>query len=176
MFSVGALWVTGLRVHAHTPFLLLVSSVTIVSILRLHSLTQFVDSTNPTSDNFATAQWSTIELNVDIICSCMPSLRVLLIHLSPKIFWTSQPSNNGYFVHNSSNQQPHRILDNGPKSNILHSPRSTLGQGTFWLHDKADVMLDDLEIASSNLAGQPGIPVTQHSKWPSYVPTRHLSA
>ncbi|PMD42414.1 hypothetical protein L207DRAFT_632186 [Hyaloscypha variabilis F] len=66
--------------------------ITIVSILRLQSLVHFANSSNPTWDNLNVSQWSTIEINVGIIYAYMPSLRVLLVRLFPKLLGTSQYS------------------------------------------------------------------------------------
>lgn len=59
-------------------------SVTVVSILRLNSLMKFRSSSdNPTWDFFDVAIWSDIEMNVGLICVCLPSLRRLLVQLCP---------------------------------------------------------------------------------------------
>lgn len=60
-------------------------SVTVVSILRLRSLVGFANSNNPTWDQWEIAYWSTIEVNIGMICTCLPSLRLLLLRLSPKL-------------------------------------------------------------------------------------------
>ncbi|KAL3961040.1 hypothetical protein ACCO45_006157 [Purpureocillium lilacinum] len=74
--------------------------VTIVSILRLRSLVKFgSDSTNPTWDFFDVGIWSTVEINVGIMCACMPSLRLLLVRLFPKLLGTTQR----YYARYSSN-------------------------------------------------------------------------
>lgn len=36
------------------------------------------------------AMWSDIEINVGIMCTCMPSLRLLLVRLFPKVLGTTQ--------------------------------------------------------------------------------------
>jgi len=61
-------------------------SITIVSIIRLQAIVAFGNTTNPTWDNFDTMLWSTTEINVGIICACMPSLRVVLVRLFPGVF------------------------------------------------------------------------------------------
>lgn len=88
--------------------------VTVVSILRLQSLLKFTNSTNPTWDNLAVTQWSTVEINgktplcssifidsnkfiVGIICVCMPNMRILLVGIFPKIFGTGNNSLNKYY-------------------------------------------------------------------------------
>jgi hypothetical protein len=77
--------------------------VTIVSILRLQSLVHFAKSLNPTWDDFLVAQWSTIEINVGIVCACMPSMRVLLVRLFPKILGNTHDATNKYYANKSSN-------------------------------------------------------------------------
>ncbi|EEU34878.1 uncharacterized protein NECHADRAFT_55092, partial [Fusarium vanettenii 77-13-4] len=65
--------------------------VTIMSILRLHSLIKFaLNIPNPTRDFVGITIWSGIEINVGIICACLPSLRFLLGRLFPRILGTSQ--------------------------------------------------------------------------------------
>lgn len=60
--------------------------VTIVSIIRLASLVEFRESTNLTWDYWAVSLWSTVEITVGIICACMPSMRLILVRVAPKIF------------------------------------------------------------------------------------------
>lgn len=65
--------------------------VTIVSILRLKSLVSFgSDAMNPTWDFYNVGIWSTVEINVGIICVCMPSVRLLLARLFPRIMGTTR--------------------------------------------------------------------------------------
>ncbi|KAH7146182.1 hypothetical protein EDB81DRAFT_934068 [Dactylonectria macrodidyma] len=55
---------------------------TIVSILRLQSLIYFRNnSKNPTWDFHETGLWSTVEIQVGIICNCMPSMRLFLVRV-----------------------------------------------------------------------------------------------
>ncbi|KAL5596714.1 hypothetical protein BROUX41_006594 [Berkeleyomyces rouxiae] len=60
--------------------------VTVMSIVRLHSLIKFANSHNTTWDQWEAALWSTIEINIGIICACMPSMRVVLVHFFPRVF------------------------------------------------------------------------------------------
>ncbi|GAB0138928.1 hypothetical protein EsDP_00007148 [Epichloe bromicola] len=66
--------------------------VTIVSVLRLISLSRFDASINITWDYFGVALWSTIEINVGIICTSLPTMRLILVRISPGVF-SSQGSN-----------------------------------------------------------------------------------
>ena len=71
-------------------------SVTIVSILRLSSLVTFANSNNPTWDQWGVAMFSTVEINVGVICACMPSLRLLLKRVSPKIMGSNSDNVGKY--------------------------------------------------------------------------------
>jgi hypothetical protein len=68
--------------------------VTIVSVLRLQALVHFGDSSNPTWDQFDVINWSTIEINVGIICACMPSIRVVLVRIFPRVFGSTRNNTN----------------------------------------------------------------------------------
>ncbi|KAL6871411.1 hypothetical protein J3F83DRAFT_760741 [Trichoderma novae-zelandiae] len=62
---------------------------TVVSILRLQSIAHFANSANPTWDHWNVAWWSTIEVNISIICTCLPSIRLILAHLFPRVVGSS---------------------------------------------------------------------------------------
>ncbi|PVH78466.1 hypothetical protein DL98DRAFT_656171 [Cadophora sp. DSE1049] len=55
--------------------------VTVISILRLKSLINFASTWNQTWDFFDAGMWSMIELDIGLICVCMPSFRVLFIKM-----------------------------------------------------------------------------------------------
>lgn len=78
--------------------------VTIISILRLRSLVNFAASSNPTWDQADVINWSNIEINVGIICACLPALRVILVHLFPKILGTTKATERPYYAHGSQSQ------------------------------------------------------------------------
>ncbi|KAK3937758.1 hypothetical protein QBC46DRAFT_356410 [Diplogelasinospora grovesii] len=59
--------------------------VTIVSIVRLQSLVKFANSSNPTWDNVDVTIWSTVEINVGIMCACLPTFRQLLVWMFPTL-------------------------------------------------------------------------------------------
>ncbi|KAK4155837.1 hypothetical protein C8A00DRAFT_13162 [Chaetomidium leptoderma] len=59
--------------------------VTIVSIIRLQALVVFAQSHNATWDNYPVLLWSTVEINVGIMCTCMPTLRLMLVRFFPKL-------------------------------------------------------------------------------------------
>ncbi len=63
--------------------------ITIVSMIRLLSLVQFAKSQNPTWDQVGIVRWSLIETNVDGICVCLPTLRMMLVRAFPGVFRSS---------------------------------------------------------------------------------------
>lgn len=120
--------------------------VTVVSILRLQSLLQFANSKNPTWDNLAVTTWSTIEINVGIICACMPSLRVLLVRFLPKVFGSSNASRNNYYASGSH----HRIGGTGSKvganvsvGNSKALPPTPIDKKTIMFSQSYDVDVED---------------------------------
>ncbi|KAJ4397802.1 hypothetical protein N0V93_002039 [Gnomoniopsis smithogilvyi] len=81
----------GLRLHwkkkAGVALMFIVGTfVTVVSILRLQALLAFATSTNFTWDNYNVHFWSTIEINIGIMCACMPAMRQILVWLFPVVF------------------------------------------------------------------------------------------
>lgn len=68
--------------------------VTVVSVLRLGALVEFAGTANPTQDNYDVQFWSTVEINVGIICACLPAMRQLLAWLFPAAFGGT--TRNGY--------------------------------------------------------------------------------
>ncbi|KAH7323217.1 CFEM domain-containing protein [Stachybotrys elegans] len=64
--------------------------VTAVSIIRLKTLVGFSSTHNPTWDQYGVVVWSTIEINVGIICACMPAMRVILARLFPRVMGSKQ--------------------------------------------------------------------------------------
>lgn len=70
--------------------------VTVVSILRLQSLMKYANSSNATWDNASVAIWSTIELNVGMVCTSLPTLRLLAVRVWPVLNGSKIRSRFGY--------------------------------------------------------------------------------
>ncbi|KAM0491691.1 hypothetical protein ACHAP8_010465 [Fusarium lateritium] len=66
--------------------------ITIVSIIRLQYIVHLGSSTNPTYDQTDVSIWSTVEINIGIICASMPALRVLLVRIFPALGGSSHDS------------------------------------------------------------------------------------
>ncbi|KAI6778369.1 uncharacterized protein J7T54_000487 [Emericellopsis cladophorae] len=69
--------------------------VTIISVIRLHSLVLFANTQNVTWDYVDAAYWSTIEIHVSIIMCCLPSCRHLLVSLGATILKSKSFSRYG---------------------------------------------------------------------------------
>ncbi|KAH9845359.1 Glucose-methanol-choline (GMC) oxidoreductase [Teratosphaeria destructans] len=78
---------------------------TIVSILRLQVLVKFGGSTNFTWDYVSVGYWSTSEIDIAVICACLPAIRSLIRFTAPRAMGvstldsstgaTSSPYSNG---------------------------------------------------------------------------------
>ncbi|KAG5977817.1 hypothetical protein E4U55_006536 [Claviceps digitariae] len=121
MIALPLSQVKGLEMHWKKKFgvvvmFLMGTFVTIVTILRLQSLIYFSNSTNPTWDNWIIGWWSTIEVNVGMICTCLPTLRLMLVRVAPRIFSTNGSKNESHCTPNShgSSRRHSNALRNKP--------------------------------------------------------------
>ncbi|KAL2260444.1 hypothetical protein VTK26DRAFT_5541 [Humicola hyalothermophila] len=69
--------------------------VTVISVVRLQALVVFATSDNATYDNFPVSLWSTVEINVGIMCTCMPTMRLMLVRFFPALGGGSSYVNGG---------------------------------------------------------------------------------
>jgi hypothetical protein len=127
-------------------------------MLRLQSLVHFAASTNPTWDQWDVANWSTIEVNVGIICASMPALRVVLVRLFPKVLGSSNRSMAGYSgngANMSGARRPgvvdrHGITNTVNKREIILS-RSFAVEYDYGFHDESRlVRMAELGIESAS--------------------------
>ncbi|KAH7361183.1 hypothetical protein BKA66DRAFT_211313 [Pyrenochaeta sp. MPI-SDFR-AT-0127] len=56
-----------------------------ISIIRLENLHRFNNSRDPLWTSSSTAYWSAIELNIGILCACLPTLRPLIKKFAPRL-------------------------------------------------------------------------------------------
>ncbi|KAF4307534.1 hypothetical protein GTA08_BOTSDO03810 [Botryosphaeria dothidea] len=66
--------------------------VTVVSVLRLETLFHFSNSANFTWESAPFGYWSTVEMDVGIICACMPAVQALLKRIWPTVFGSTAGS------------------------------------------------------------------------------------
>lgn len=79
------------------PMFLVGFAATIVAILRLKTLTTITKTayTNPTMNRVDMTIWSIAELGVGIACACMPTLRLILVRIFPRL--SSSTSNSAKY-------------------------------------------------------------------------------
>ncbi|KAJ4353109.1 hypothetical protein N0V95_003643 [Ascochyta clinopodiicola] len=75
------------------------ASAIVVSTVRLYSLDNLANSNDETFDNSDQATLSAVEVNVGIICACLPAMRPLFAVMMPKYFsstsaYTTVPAND----------------------------------------------------------------------------------
>ncbi|PNY27452.1 Uncharacterized protein TCAP_02621 [Tolypocladium capitatum] len=101
--------------------------ITVVSILRLRALVKFnSDTPNPTWDSFDVTIWSIVEINVGLLCVCLPSLRLLLARLFQRAPVTTQPPHLGYNSAGKMNRSA-----SGRQSWPEHTPNQIIYQTTY---------------------------------------------
>ncbi|KAH8846813.1 hypothetical protein MCOR27_005240 [Pyricularia oryzae] len=90
--GVGAMFVVG-------------TLITVVSVLRLQSLVDFASSDNPTQTSWDVTFWSLLEIKVGIFCACMPTLRLLLVRIFPRLGGTTVATSSGYVKDSAGNRR-----------------------------------------------------------------------
>ncbi|RDW68106.1 hypothetical protein BP6252_09502 [Coleophoma cylindrospora] len=128
--------------------------VTITSILRLTTLIEFASTTNPLWDYVPATFWSAIEVNVGIICACMPAIRSLLGKIFPKLFdFTQASKSSGVQASNGASVTSHSAGKKSPGSSAIRSRvmNKTAKEGGFYELDDVDGRDVERE------AGNPGL-------------------
>ncbi|KAL8372295.1 hypothetical protein RB595_001876 [Gaeumannomyces hyphopodioides] len=98
---------------------------TILSCVRLEILIRMgKNPKNPTYDQLEISTWSTIEITVGIICACMPTFRMLLVRIFPRL---GNVTSRGYAYgsrggggrgHGSSYAKGSRSRSTGPSATL----------------------------------------------------------
>jgi hypothetical protein len=78
-------------------------------MLRLRSLVHFANTTDMTWDYLEASLWSIIECQVGIICTCMPSIRLGLARLFPKMLGSTHQSTGKDTAGPSRRSQGHAL-------------------------------------------------------------------
>ncbi|KAH7065662.1 hypothetical protein BKA63DRAFT_524369 [Paraphoma chrysanthemicola] len=99
--------------------------VTIVAIIRITTLIRFATTPNISWDYVDSAVWSLVELQVGIICLCMPSLRLGLSRLFPTIMGSSR--GQGSTTDRSSGRVIDRSANRGKAFTTSRGSRAAFG-------------------------------------------------
>lgn len=78
------------------------SSACITSIVRLKYLSTFENSTDLTWENTDILVWSILEIEVTVICACLPTLRPLFVEIIPGVFRTAKNTSSSSRITNSN--------------------------------------------------------------------------
>jgi hypothetical protein len=90
----------------------------------VQTLARYASTTNPTYDTLASGTWSNIELNVGVICICMPAFRRFLAYTLPSCFGSKEDVMS---LHDKANK-PQGQSSNGKKAS---RKKSTLPDSLF---------------------------------------------
>ncbi|RAH48924.1 putative integral membrane protein (Pth11) [Aspergillus brunneoviolaceus CBS 621.78] len=75
--------------------LMMGSFACVIAIVRIVTMMPFIHDGDLTWYKVTLAKWAMVEINVGIICACLPVLRPLLLQLAPHIFGGSKVSSAG---------------------------------------------------------------------------------
>lgn len=78
--------------------LLIAPRTCVVSLLRLQSLYAISVSHDISWDNPMAALWSNLEVNIGIMCSCLPMLKALVLRAFPLLFSSTMGTGSGRAV------------------------------------------------------------------------------
>lgn len=83
----------------------------IISFIRIKNLQEVAKSDDISYYNVAASIWSAIEIDVGIICACLPSLKATVTRFFPRLFSSAlsnnrsgNPTGNGYFNNGTGNK------------------------------------------------------------------------
>ncbi|KAF1846063.1 uncharacterized protein K460DRAFT_431062 [Cucurbitaria berberidis CBS 394.84] len=97
--------------------------VVFTSAMRLYSLVHFANSKNVTWDYVEAGYWSLLEIDVSIVCGCMPALRLLVSMTMPKIRMTFNSSRGDSQISKLTNNKSNGT-DTNKSVNISIKPKS----------------------------------------------------
>lgn len=99
----------------------------LISVLRLHSLYIASKTKDLSWDNPMPAIWSSTELNVAILCSCLPTLKGLISRIWPRLLssgrYGSRQTHSLGRVSGHANNHHHSLQAQRPWEEELKSPR-----------------------------------------------------
>lgn len=107
----------------------------IVSTSRLWALAQYGNSTNPIYDNVLSGIFSPLELNVGIICMCMPAFRRFVARFLPTCFGSTFGSSNPKYRNHDDDDVPNARVSSGRNG---RRKQDTLGGSLFQTNRTVD--------------------------------------
>ncbi|KEF53462.1 uncharacterized protein A1O9_10437 [Exophiala aquamarina CBS 119918] len=98
--------------------------VTLTSVARLTSLVRFRKTWNFTRDYTGISYMSTLEVDIGIICACMPAIQLLLRRVAPGILGSSITESSQLYPHTGSHARTKSTRH--PSSHITQSKSITM--------------------------------------------------
>ncbi|EXJ56329.1 uncharacterized protein A1O5_12596 [Cladophialophora psammophila CBS 110553] len=86
--------------------------VTIASIVRLSSLIRFKATLNFSWDYVAVCYMSVVEIDVGVICACMPAMQLLLRRVAPRLFGSTADKSSYLHPHTGGPRSQSRTFRN----------------------------------------------------------------
>jgi hypothetical protein len=140
-----------------------VSRACLTSMIRLHFIVKFANSSDPTcapqpsqlssetankrpGDNVDAVIWSTLEVSVATVCACLPAIRALLSRSLPSLFDTSNISSYNSQGSQKDNSSPHLDPGNLTVLNTSTSSRISCLQKMGPSYNKHVVVAPDDEL------------------------------
>jgi len=114
-----------------------IHSVTVVSTIRLYTLDNLANSKDQTFDNSDQATLSAVEVNVVIICACLPAMRPLFAVMMPKYF-SSAPA---YTTATAPDLERPKDIRTGSTSTRVDTPALSI-RPTFSGNNSSQASLD----------------------------------
>ncbi|KAK5046663.1 hypothetical protein LTR84_007424 [Exophiala bonariae] len=87
--------------------------ITLTSVVRLQALISFRATTNFTWDYVGVSYMSMLEIDVGIMCACMPALQLLLRRVAPKIFGSTADQSSYLHPHTGSRSRTRTFRHTG---------------------------------------------------------------
>ncbi|KAJ4983425.1 CFEM domain-containing protein [Stagonosporopsis vannaccii] len=131
--------------------------VIVISALRLYTLAHFAKSQNITWDYFEAGYWSLLEIDVSIVCGCMPAHRLLLSRLWPKVKLT--------FNSRRSTPASSSALSGGDRSSTTHN--KTLNNSTKLKIDGVEDFVPLVDMQTGSIHSSPTNDVAMGRRQPS---------
>ncbi|KAI9167853.1 hypothetical protein HJFPF1_03992 [Paramyrothecium foliicola] len=122
------------------------TAFTIISVIRLRVLVKFNYTENPTWTYIEISKWSTLEIAVGVICTCMPSYRLLFVRAFPRVF-----NSRHQFTPNESSNSSGSYSKNGKLQQDTFNSSQTGGtakrtESRTVIHDRSyGIQFDDLD-------------------------------
>jgi hypothetical protein len=103
-------------------------------MLRVHLLVEVMKSADPSYANGPTATWSALEVNIGVICACLPPLRALAVRIAPSNIMSYGSRHSGY-QRNTAGSWKTQPPAGGTRGNLSKATASVSEDEIYGLND-----------------------------------------